>query len=123
MKNITATFGTLGLLATMLVAPMAANASSNDRHAPRQSSNVRLDVSIGSAVLGLFGLGGHNAVAPCADPPYRIDVDRGDRDRIGNYAQRRDDRRDQSHRDDRGNQDGRGSKNARDGEGQNHGRR
>jgi hypothetical protein len=105
MKNITATFGTLGLLATMLVAPMAANASSNDRHAPRQNtSNVRLNVSIGSAVLGFLGLGGRNDAADCG---VQYSGYHYDQDRVANYAQRRDDQRNreaQSNRNDRGSQ-------------------
>ena len=115
MKNIAATLGTLGLLATTLVAPMTANASTRDRQDHRQSTrNTGLDVSIGSVVLGLLGLAGHNETVAYVDggraqySGYRSDDGRQGQDRIGNYAQRRDD---QSNQGDQSNRNGRGNQN------------
>ncbi|MHB8635224.1 MAG: hypothetical protein ACYC96_01995 [Fimbriimonadaceae bacterium] len=118
MKNITATFGTLGLLATMLVAPMAANADSNDRHAPRENTRTFTShVSLGSVLLGLLGLNGHNDGDDRSrgqDRDYRTAAYRENQDRIASYAQRRDDQR---------NRDNRNRDQSRGNQAQAHGRR
>ncbi|HLK15166.1 MAG TPA: hypothetical protein VKT78_10200 [Fimbriimonadaceae bacterium] len=107
MKNKLATFGTLGLLLATMVAPMTASADSRDRQDHRQDTkNNWRNLTIGSAVVGLLGLAGHNdtvaalGAAGALYSGYRYDQDRQSQDRIGDYARRRDDQRSRNDRDD-----------------------